>query len=741
MKTLRLKPLIVACAFTCFTAAGPLQALETLKPSTPAADTPQRIEPVLKELAARQASLPVIIVLAAQPQHDIARRVRAQHEPEIERLSMQVRAIYAQYAPMVSLRTEDEELAHAKMAMAQLPADVKARVEELNKQRESLTRQMRSEIARLSEQAVADSQAKAAAVIERAGGKIRQRVVVVNSIAATIPSAALDMLAQEGSLIAEIVYDRPGKPELDVQADSLGADTWWSSGLDGGVWDVGVLDSGVAQTHPALNTHTVYENFAGNGSHGTGVACMYASTDATHRGLAFGLDSVLIDDAGATGTSMAGADWMVRLAGDDPEVINYSWGNGGAADNDWHSFSRFVDAVVRDYGTSWAKSAGNEGWGTTTITVPANNYNGLTVANIFDQNTLSRADDRVWTSSSRGPTKNGRKKPDLAAPGHQTTTCDTGNGWTTLGGTSSAAPKVGAATLLLNDAGNWNPMSIKAVLINTADAIDDKGTESTADDVPVTGKKWNKSYGWGHMDLWHAHFHRNDWFRSSVKPNGQAGDYKLYKGHAFTGDKATLVWERDVNYNNAATPTSFRKLSDIDLAMYREATNGLMDKDISIADNVHQVAASADDDSVVKVYAYSDSFDGAASESFALATEENFKAAVGPKFAVTWIAPGAVLSNATFKVSARVSNSGDLDAHNVNVRLNLPSGYTPVAGALTRSVGRIADGGSTTVTWTVRAPNYTFVPGLVYTSLSASVSSQSYGESFSGSGSRTVVVD
>lgn len=740
MTTLRLKPIVAACAFTCLT-AGPLQALETVKPIAPAADTLQRIEPMLKELAAQQTSLPVVIVLTAQPQHEMAKRVRAQYEPKIDELADQVRALYAQYAPTVSMRSEDEELAHAKMVSAQIPADVKSRVDELNKQREALTRQMRREIARLSGEAVADSQAKAAALIERAGGKIRERMAVVNSIAATIPSSALDLLAQDGGVIAEIVYDRPGKPELDVQADSLGADTWWSSGFDGGVWDVGVLDSGVAQTHPALSGHTTYENFAGNGSHGTGVACMYASTNATNRGLAFGLDSILIDNAGDTGTSMAGADWMVRSAGDDPEVINYSWGNGSAADQDWHSFSRFVDAIVRDYGTSWAKSAGNEGWGTTTITVPANNYNGLTVANIFDQNTLSRGDDRVWTSSSRGPTKNGRKKPDLAAPGHQTTTCDTGSGWTTLGGTSSAAPKVGAATLLLNDAGNWSPMAIKAVLINTADAIDDKGTESTADDVTVNGKKWNKSYGWGHLDLWHAHFHRNDYFRSTVKPNGQAGDYKLYKGYAYTGDKATLVWERDVDYKNAATPTSYRNLSDIDLAMYRETTNGLMDNDISIADNVHQVAANVDGASVVKVYAYSSSFDGASSESFALATEENFTAATGPKFTVAWTAPAVVLSNATFLVSARVTNSGDLDAHNVNVKLNLPAGYTLVSGALTQNVGRIIDGGSATATWTVRAPNYTLIPWLVNTTLSTSVSSQSYGESFHGSGSKVVAVN
>ena len=71
-----------------------------------------------------------------------------------------------------------------------------------------------------------------------------------------------------------------------------------------------------------------------------------------------------------------------------------------------------------DYSTSWAKSAGNNGFGTNTMTVPANNYNGLTVANMNDMNSTSRSDDVITDSSSRGPTVLNRKKPDLSAPGN-----------------------------------------------------------------------------------------------------------------------------------------------------------------------------------------------------------------------------------------------------------------------------------------------------------------------------------
>jgi serine protease AprX len=516
---------------------------------------------------------------------------------------------------------------------------------------------------------------------------------------------------------------------------SLGADTWWASGFDGGVWDVGVLDEGVLETHDALKSHTFYENYATNGNHGTGIACMYASTNATHKGLAFGLNAILVDNAGDDATTMAGTDWMLRSAGDDPEVINYSWGNGDATINDWHPLSRFVDGVVFDYATTWAKSAGNQGAGTNTMTIPGNNYNGVTVANMFDNNTVTRSDDVIWGSSSRGPTVDGRKKPDLAAPGHQTMTCTSSGGYGNLGGTSSAAPKVGAASLLLMDGGNWDPRAIKAVLINTADSWEDNNTDTSADDAAKTGKEWNKTYGWGYLDLWHAHFHRNDYFSSSVKPKNQTGSYKLYKGHMFNGDKATLVWERDVDYNNAAAPTTYRNLSDLDLKLYAETTNVQLDSDTTVKDNVHQVAASASQGAVVKVYAYSSSFDGASSEPYTLATEENFALASGPAFTNTITAHASVIRNFNFTYAVAVKNTGDLDAHNVNVKINLPAGFTLVSGAATQNTGTIADGVTKTVSWTVKAPN------LVTTaSIGVTTTSISYGETFTASAAKSISV-
>ena len=80
-----------------------------------------------------------------------------------------------------------------------------------------------------------------------------------------------------------------------------------------------------------------------------------------------------------------------------------------------------------------SKSCGNNGWHDTDprITHPAPAYNILVVANMDDQDTTTRSDDVRSTSSSVGPTLNGRKKPDITAPGSNI--MSTNNSWSGVG--------------------------------------------------------------------------------------------------------------------------------------------------------------------------------------------------------------------------------------------------------------------------------------------------------------------
>jgi len=73
--------------------------------------------------------------------------------------------------------------------------------------------------------------------------------------------------------------------------------------------------------------------------------------------------------------------------------------------------------------------------------------------------------------SSRGPTGDGRTKPDLVAPGERIDSCSLNGYYETMDGTSMAAPHVsGAAALLLsrNRELIGQPRRVKEVLVKSA---------------------------------------------------------------------------------------------------------------------------------------------------------------------------------------------------------------------------------------------------------------------------------
>jgi subtilisin family serine protease len=109
-----------------------------------------------------------------------------------------------------------------------------------------------------------------------------------------------------------------------------------------------------------------------------------------------------------------------------------------------------------------------EGYASSSITDPGNADGVITVG----------ATHRSWPHtygvsffSSRGPTGDGRLKPDLLAPGERISSCVPGGRQDAMDGTSMAAPHVsGAAALLMarHDELKGNPQRIKEILCETA---------------------------------------------------------------------------------------------------------------------------------------------------------------------------------------------------------------------------------------------------------------------------------
>jgi serine protease AprX len=712
-----------------------------------------KIEPIVEEEAQTKESLDVIVYLQQPGLEKTANNAKAPFKAEIKSLSERLRQIDSKGRPKESLPGGQEKLALLVQEFMRTDEEL-IQLSDLRMELDTKLDQKRRAVGAALTKATQQKLNALANFITAHGGQVKARVSVVSALGASIPSSFLPKLARH-PLVLAVMKDRPTEYELNVSIPSAQYDTWWTAGYDGGAYDFGIVDDGVQENHPAFSGVTFYKKSGSSvlDDHGTHVTGIAASADATYRGGSYGLDAVIWANAGvsfdvlaAQATTMDNMEWLASGAAQSPEVVNHSLGYGTADSSDYSNNDSFYDAYIYNYDIMVTKSCGNGYWDNTdpTITHPAPAFNLLAVANMDDKNTLSRGDDVRRSSSSVGPTVNGRKKPDITAPGTNIISTyaywsGTNPDFVSKSGTSMSAPHVAAAIVLMEDAGNHTPMAQKAVLINTADAWTSNNTSTTADDGSLTGSHWDKSYGWGYLDMWESHYNRTDYFVDSVVPknnNATPDDYHLYKGYMFLNEKATMVWQKRSNYVAGDPPTVKYALSDLDLTLYNEADNTSIDIDSDIDDNVHQVATNVGANVVIKAYAFSSSIAGASSETYALATEENFVRADPPSFAITLTMPAAVTSSAAFTVTANVQNTGDVSSHNNNVTLTVPAGFIILTGANPQNIGAITAGATGQATWTVQA---TSSSGTY--SISASNSSYCYAETYTGSASQYIIVN
>jgi subtilisin family serine protease len=380
--------------------------------------------------------------------------------------------------------------------------------------------------------------------------------------------AGVDALAAR----AEVLYVGPASPGLQAEDEvsdqiqagnhngttpSVGYEPWLSArGLDGTGVRVSVTDTGIDETHPDLAGRVVakveYGALPGTGGgetediggHGTHVSGIIGGDPAAHPGI-----GRIVDGAGF----LMGLGVAPNVSFVDQNVIgnfsqggwppSYGWDkisrdavrNGSVAWNaSWNSLegtgvgyinsARTLDIMVRDadWQTEGAEpitmvfSAGNGGGTTSTITAPKEAKNIITVGSSRSSRIGSM--NSISSFSSKGPARDGRILPNVAAPGEFIVSsrsrfpggsCNPpgttavaaelfarGLGfYTTCSGTSMATPHVAGAVALIHqwwkgshDGADPSPAMDKALLINSAT---DMGTA----DIP------NKNEGWGRVDL------------------------------------------------------------------------------------------------------------------------------------------------------------------------------------------------------------------------------------------------
>ncbi|MFG1603880.1 S8 family serine peptidase [Actinoplanes sp. NPDC049265] len=267
----------------------------------------------------------------------------------------------------------------------------------------------------------------------------------------------------------KVWLDGLAQPQSDVSIPLVGAPAAWAEGLTGGGVRVAVLDSGIDVDHPDL-AGAVAEtaDFTGAGvdgtvdrtGHGTHVASIIAGSGAAsagrYRGMApdAKLYSATVCTAGGCPESaiLDGMSWAVRDRG--AKVVNLSLGEPDTPGTDL--LEEAVDKLTAAYGALFVAAAGNGGQVLSPAAAPA----ALSVGASTEEDELVRG--------TAG-------RVDIVAPGVDITAARSGesalpgSAYTTLSGTSTAAPHVaGAAALLAQQHPEWTPAQLAAALIDSA---------------------------------------------------------------------------------------------------------------------------------------------------------------------------------------------------------------------------------------------------------------------------------
>ncbi|MGA1848207.1 MAG: S8 family serine peptidase [Thermoplasmatota archaeon] len=301
-------------------------------------------------------------------------------------------------------------------------------------------------------------------------------------------------------------------------------ETAWNLGYTGEGVVVAVIDSGVDNTvHESLRGKYVYgvdftgttvvygldpDDIDGHGTHVAGTVMGTGGQAGTYMGTAPGAELVDLRYAKIQGDFTGSADraleWVIENHLEyDIRVVSCSWGST-VMTSGRDTTSNLVNRLV-DEGVVVVVAAGNDG--EQGLPSPASADKAITVGALTDHSTIDRSDDDVEWYSNRGPRASDNDldnmdelKPDIIAPGTniRAPKHNSVRDYVDMTGTSMATPHVsGIVALMLQANPGLTPTDVKSILRDTAQ-------QTAGTSLPQLDSKYNYRTGWGIIDAYGA---------------------------------------------------------------------------------------------------------------------------------------------------------------------------------------------------------------------------------------------
>jgi serine protease AprX len=339
-----------------------------------------------------------------------------------------------------------------------------------------------------------------------------------------IPGMALDLTKGQIIALSKLDFVQQIEYDLPVYAVNDNATYWFGAkkavtdfGVDGDMDGnarsystadivVAVIDTGIYSSHVDLDGGKVlgWKDYVsgktapyddnGHGTHCASTIAGEGDGNPLYKGVAPGaaLVGIKVLDRKGNGSMSnvtAGIDWAVQNKNTyGIEAISLSLGTDSSSDGT-DSTSLAVNNAF-DNGIAVLVAAGNAGPGKYTIGSPGAAEKAITVGAMAD---VGEKGFSLAYFSSRGPTADGRVKPDIAAPGVNIMAAksNTTSSYISYSGTSMATPfTAGTVALMFDSNPSLTPAQVKSIIT------------STSLDWGNSGK--DIDYGYGRLDTYAA---------------------------------------------------------------------------------------------------------------------------------------------------------------------------------------------------------------------------------------------